>query len=328
MTSKPTRPVRGARKKERGVALTAVVITSAALFAAAAVGVDTGRLALTANEVQTVADIAATAGAQALLEGGNASTARNHAQTVVATNFVDGAAATIDPAQIEVGQYNPQTGTFTPGALPASAVRATPAATVQNLFVGIFGSSYATSTVTKTATAAFSGLGEAAATLPLAIGACHFPALTSCFAASDCLPRLSQVPSTSDNTGWTSFLNGPTDGNTVGDYLPGACGGKKTPPTIKVGDALHLNNGQVTSLLKDVEDCVEKKGFTEFLVPVVGCDGNFNQTATVTGFAKIIVESVESQGNPKGLTLHAIFEETAGTPGGGAYGHGMMRLFN
>jgi Flp pilus assembly protein TadG len=321
--------MRRARKSERGAILAATVLALPALLALAAVGVDTGRIAFTATEVQNVADAAATAGAQALLEGGTASTARSHAQTVAAQNAVDGSGATIQPAEIEVGQYNYQTNTFVNGATPSSAVRATPSATVQNLFVGILGSSFANTTVTKTATAGFTGLGEAAATLPLALGDCHFPAISSCFQTAGCLPSLSQVPSTTDNTGWTSFFDGSTNQNTISAYLPSACGGTMTPPVIKVGDSINLNNGQGNGqALKGVEDCVEKKGITKFLVPIVSCGGNFNQSGTVTGFATIIVESVESQGDPKGLTLHAIFEEVQGTPGGGAYGTGEMRLLS
>jgi Flp pilus assembly protein TadG len=321
--------MRRARKSERGAILAATVLALPALLALVAVGIDTGRIAFTATEVQNVADAAATAGAQALLEGGTASTARSQAQTVGAQNAVDGSGATIQPAEIEVGQYNYQTNTFINGATPSSAVRATPSATVQNLFVGILGPGFANTTVTKTATAGFTGLGEAAATLPLALGDCHFPELSSCFQTPNCLPSLSQVPSTTDNTGWTSFLDGSTNQQTIADYLPSACGGTKTPPVIKVGDSINLNNGQGNGqALKGVEDCVEKKGITKFLVPIVSCGGNFNQSGTVTGFATIIVESVESQASPKGITLHAIFEEVQGTPGGGAYGSGEMRLLS
>src|SRR5262245_41193144 len=302
--------MRRGRRGERGVALATVAVSMGALLALAAVGVDSGRIALTANEVQTVADIAATAGAKALLDGGSASTAINHAQTVVQQNMVDGSGATIQAAQIEVGQYNPQTRTFTAGANPPSAVRATPSTTVQNLFTGIFGSSYANSTVTKTATAGFTGLGKAAATLPVALGDCNFPALNSCFGSSSCLPQLSQVPSTTDNTGWTSFFDGATNPNTVTDYLPSACGGSKTPPVVSVGDTISLSNGQTTSGLKKVDDCVNK-GFNTFLIPIVSCSGNFNQSATVKGFATIIVDSVTSQDKQKRLNQHAIFKETA-----------------
>ena len=37
-----------------------------------------------------------------------------------------------------------------------------------------------------------------AALLSLALGACHFPELSSCFQTSGCLPSLTQVPSTTD----------------------------------------------------------------------------------------------------------------------------------
>ena len=125
--TKTSMPSRSARKQERGAVLTAFVLTSTALFALTAVGVDTGRLALTANEVQTVADTAATAGARALVEGGSAATARAQAQTVVGQNRVNGTAASIQAAQLEVGSYNAATGSFANGAVPANAVRATPA---------------------------------------------------------------------------------------------------------------------------------------------------------------------------------------------------------
>jgi len=298
------------------------------LFALAAVGVDTGRIAFTATEVQNVADAAATAGAQNLLEGGTATTARSQAQTVGAQNAVNGSGATVLPAQIEVGQYNYTTHAFVNGATPSSAVRATPSATVQNLFVGILGSSFANTTVTKTATAGFTGLGAAAATLPLALGACNFPALSSCFQTSGCLPSLTQVPSTTDNTGFTSFFDASTSGGSIAAYLPSACGGTKTPPVVKVGDSINLQNGQSNGqALKGIEDCVNK-GINQFLIPIVSCSGNFNQSSTVTGFATVIVDSVVSSGTPKGVNLHAIFQEVQGTPGGGAYGTGEMRLLS
>jgi Flp pilus assembly protein TadG len=320
--------MRQARKSERGAILVATVLALPALLALAAVGIDTGRIAFTATEVQNVADAAATAGAQNLLEGGSATTARSQAQTVAAQNAVNGSGATVLPAQIDVGQYNYTTNTFVNGANPPSAVRATPSVTVSNLFAGILGSSFANTTVTKTATAGFSGLGQAAASLPLAIGACNFPALSSCFQTSGCLPSLTQVPSTTDNTGFTSFFDGSTSGPSIAAYLPSACGGTKTPPVVKVGDSINLNNGQSNGqALTGVQDCVQK-GINKFLVPIVSCGGNFNQAGTVTGFATIIVDSVVSQGNPKGLNLHAIFEEVQGTPGGGAYGTGEMRLLS
>jgi hypothetical protein len=323
-----TTPRRRSRKRERGAVLTAFVLTSTALFALAAVGVDTGRLALVANEVQTVADTAATAGARALLDGGSAATARGQAQTVAGQNRVNGTAAAIQAAQLEVGSYDPLTQAFVNGALPANAVRATPATTVQNLFAGIFGAQFAQTTVTKTATAAFTGIASGRPTLPLAIGACNFPALSGCFSDPSCLPSLIQVPNTTNNTGWTAFLDGATSNPSIAQYMPSACGGTTTPPEVNVGTPISLNNGQITSVLKNVEDCV-KQGINKFVVPIVSCDGNFNQSSTITGFATIIVDSVNSTASPKGLDLHAIFEEVIGPPGGGgAYGTYTVRLMS
>ena len=70
----------------------------AAFLALAAVGVDLGRLAFTATEVQTVADVAATAGARTLLLNsvtGTSSNAVTAAQLAAAQNQIDGRAATV-----------------------------------------------------------------------------------------------------------------------------------------------------------------------------------------------------------------------------------------
>jgi Flp pilus assembly protein TadG len=320
--------MRRPRRRERGAILAAFAISMAAFFAFLPVAIDTGRLALTANEVQTVADAAATAGARALLEsGGDSATARSQAQSVGAQNFVNGAASTITPGQIEVGYYNPQTGAFTNGGTPLNAVRATPNVTVQNLFAGILGSQYTNTTVTKTATAAFSGLGSGQPTLPLAIGECNYPSLQNCYTDPACLPTLTQTPSGDNNTGWTSFLDGSASNTSVSQYMPAACGGTATPPDVSVGTAISLNNGQITSVLNAVKQCVDQ-GINQFVVPIVSCSGNFNQSSTVTGFATIVVDRVVDTGNPKGLDLHAIFDNVMGPPGGGTYGTYTVRLYS
>ena len=314
------------RKQERGVVAVGFALSMVAFFALAAVVLDGGRLAHTANQVQNLADIAATAGAKALLEGKATSVIRGQAQGVVAQNFVDGAGATIDSSAIELGQYDVRSGSFTNGATPPNAVRATPSATVQNLFVGIFGSSFASSTVTKRATAGVSGVGSAAPTLPLAIGDCNFPSVNSCFSDPSCLPSLSQAPSTTDNSGWTSFLTPNTSTGTISQYLPAACGGSQAPPVISVGTSVNLNNGQV-NVLKNIQDCVNQ-GIKQFVIPIVSCSGNFNQSSVVTGFATIVVDSVQATGSPKGINLHAIFNAIDGPAGGGTFGTNTVRLFS
>jgi Flp pilus assembly protein TadG len=303
------------------VALVAFAVSMGVLFGLSAVAIDLGRIAMVANETQNVADIAATAGAVNLLNGGNASTARSDAQTVVAQNQLAGAGATIDTANIQVGTYNPQTNTFTDGVNPPDAVKATKTTTVQNLFTGILGSSYLNSTVTRSATAGFTGPGQAGVTLPLVIGDCDFGALKQCTLDPTCLPTLSQAPATSNNTGWIKNDS---------PYYPAACGGPSTPTIVNVGDSLGLQGGQGTgNWLRTVEDCFNQ-GIREFTVPIVSCDkSNFNQTGIVVGFATIDVTSIVDTASAKGLNLNAVFKEDTGAPaGGGAYGMGKMRLYN
>lgn len=318
--------MRRARKSERGFVLAATAIAMPALFALAAVGIDTGRVALTATEVQNVADAAASAGAKNLLAGGTASTARSDAQAVARQNGFGGLGATIETSQIEVGQYDYDTRTFVNGAIPSSAVRATPSTTVQNLFVGIFGSSFSSSTVTKTATAGFTGLGRGRATLPLAIGECNYPGLETCFADSTCLPRLENVPSPTDNVGWTAFFEGTNTPN-IKSYLPSACGGSQLAPEVGVGTSISLGNGANTPVLQALKQCVDQ-GIKEFMVPIVSCSGQFNQSSTVTGFATIIIKHVEPNGTGAGIDLEGVFKEVVGPPGGGAFGMGMVRLLS
>jgi hypothetical protein len=326
------------RKKERGFMLTAIAISITALFATLPLAIDLGRLAFTANEVQTVADVAATAGATYLMSGQDPATARTQARAVVAQNRVDGAVASIpSDANIEVGQYDPQNNTFTNGAAPYNAVRATPSATITNRFAGIFGPSYQTSTVTRSAIAGFSGPSQAAPTLPLVIGACDFQSIQSCFGTNGCLPKLTQAPNTSDDSGWIK------GGNVY-------CGANaSSAPTVSIGQTVDLTNGQVTPTLKAVQDCFPtnkgKPDFSsplEFTIPIVdgACDQTFNQTRTVVGFATIVVSCVAADGNDacpnpsgnlvtdKGINLQAIFKQVSGPVGGGAYGTGQMRLYN
>jgi hypothetical protein len=305
---------------QRGVALVGFAVSMAALFAIAAVAVDMGRIATTADEVQAVADAAATAGAMTLFKNGTAAQAKADAQTVVGQNRVNGATATIAASAVQVGQYDPTTKTFTNGATPPNAVRATPSATVQNLFVGIFGSRFMNTTVTKTATAGFVGVGSATPTLPLVIGDCNFGQFKECTLDPSCLPQLFQVPS----QGNSAFIK--TTGN-VSD-LPASCGGSGT--VLSAGDTVNLTNGQTDNTLKSISDCF-KTGVTQFTIPVVSCDstgGNWQGTAQVVGFASITVTAVKATGNPKTVTFNTITKELSGPVGGRPFGNGTVRLLS
>jgi hypothetical protein len=319
------------------------------LFAFAVLAVDVARLTLAANEVQSVADIAATAGATAAWEG--ADDAVGQAQEVVALNTVDGATASIDASDVILGHYDAETQTFAPGATPTNAVRANAMATVNNILATILGTP--TTAVEKTATAAFTTVQDGRPALPFAIGNCHFDNL-----CPTCLPDIRRAPSEGSSSAWTGFLAGRTFSD-IQSFMPSSCGGGGADaPELHVGDTIHLNTGEsLTStqrgvLLQSVQ-CQFAAGDREFVVPVVGqpagesdddddsdngsgdrdddgdgdddsgdgdsedCEGDLDNTGSVIGFVTVRVDSVVVSGENKGINLHGIFNASLpGTPGG------------
>jgi hypothetical protein len=281
-------------RNQRGVSLVSVGIMMAALTGLAVLGVDVARVALTANEVQTLADVSASAGARALVDGQAAAPA---ARQVASQNKVDGKNGAIDPpGSIQVGNY--ANGTFTLNGTPTNAVRANAEATVNNFFAAIFGAQYATSRVQKQATATFVLTNRAKPTLPIALGGCHFP--DGCTTQS-CLPQLIAVPSTTDNSGWTGLFGGANQQNIL-NLIPSPCGGNGAVPFVNVGDSISLTNGQITPLFTAVQCMVCTMNQNEFIVPVVAeCANNFNQNSVVTGFATITVDHFHFSNNKTGL---------------------------
>ena len=156
-----------------------------------------------------MADVAATAGATALLEGGTASTG--------AQPGPDGGGAEL---RRRLGRHDRSrrrsrsvSTTTRPGPSPTAPSR--PARCVRRrarrcrtCSSGIFGSRLREQHGHQDRDGRVHRPRRGGRDAAAGVGDCHFPELSSCFATSGCLPRLSQVPSTSDNTGWTSFLDG------------------------------------------------------------------------------------------------------------------------
>src|SRR5437773_8166663 len=90
------------RKTERGAVLITMALWLTAFMAFAAVAIDIGRVSFTANEVQAIADVAATAGATALFRGGR--DAQAEGATVANLNRVDGKQASVSPSDLELGK--------------------------------------------------------------------------------------------------------------------------------------------------------------------------------------------------------------------------------
>lgn len=318
------------RTHQRGAVLAMMGMAMVAFIALTVVGVDLGRLAFTATEVQGVADIAATAGCRTLARNSITGATDNpvsQAQAVVAQNKVNGQAASIAAGDIVLGSWDFDSGSFTAGGPPNNAVQANAQTTVNNLVGGAIGSP--TTTVQKTAIAAFSGVGSSRPVLPLAVGECHFEAFQGSGSCSD-LPSISQAPSNSDNTCWTSLGPASASASEATSYLPttccqgGSCGGGQAAPFVTVGSVINIMNGQADSVLKIIKDCFDD-GMREFVVPVIECN-SCTGSMKVTGFATITIDSVQDTGNPKGINLTSFCNSDEPGPGGGGGNFGTVAV--
>lgn len=296
------------RPGRRGAVMVALAIALPAFLALLVVGIDLGRLGHAATEVQTVADSAATAGATALLLGRGGGAAAD-ARQIADRNRVDGRGGAPTVTTVTLGRWDDPTAAFIAGGGDASAVRVIATATVATLVAGVLGDP--TATVGRTATAAFAGLGQARPTLPLAVGECRFPPAQTCFGRAGCLPVLAAAPLAAPDTAWTAFRQNATQAN-VRRYLPAACGGSATPPSLRVGDVISRSTAAFVPVLQALRGCVVA-GTSEFLVPVLACGGTGG--ARVTGFATLVIDGVSTT-PPEGVNAHAVFRQVVGPPRG------------
>lgn len=304
-------------RNQRGVVLPMIGVAWVAILAATAIGAGIGRLTLASTEVQNAADVAALAGAMAVLKLGDP---EGDAFAALTSNEIALGAAAPHLQSLVVGFYDYDLKQFVPNGDPSNSVMARVRANVDNVFGGLI--QQPNQDVEKIAYAALSGLRGARPTLPVVIGDCNFQ--EDCF-ANHCMPRLTQVPNTTDTAGWTAFFQS-TSSSSITSHIPQPCGGGQVQ-TVWVGDVVTLNNGQVGSALQAIE-CLINVGNVEHLIPIVSCQGNFNQSKPILGFATIVLESVKVTGNSKGMDLHAIFKSDAkGVLGGGnLYGTGNIAL--
>lgn len=339
-------------QRGQSLVLVGIGLGSAAFLFLAVVGVDIGRLAFTATEVQTLADATAVTAARGLLDTNNTTTATTAANTVAADNRVDGSPASASstvpcPSQpcagLTWGYVDPSTWGFSAGLNPDTgtytAVQSDGLATVNNILAAMMGAS--TSTVTKRARASFTGVGQATPGLPLAVCA-------ECSNTTDCLGSgcisLSEAPTGSNTSAWTGFFGG-TGTSSIANFLPNCdnncncTSASSSIPQLTAGtDTLNLNNGQQSSssLLQPIQCLVcPPSNITSFLIPVIQCGGcgtPINQSAKVIGFTTVTINSFKysngdvslcgpSNGSLKSMNLtSARSVDDQAPPGGGLFG--------
>jgi len=274
-----------------------------ALMAVAAIGIDLGHLAFTASEVQSAAEVAATAGATALLNGGSV---QGDALAAAAQNTIHGNSVTAaNLPMIESGNFD--NGTFASGGLPANAVRATASVMAHNLLGGILGQPE--SPIFKRATATFSPTGRVRTEGPFALCNGFDPNCSD----NNCPPHTLQLQ-TPGGSFWTAFFAPAMTPTDVRTYFPLECGGDSTPmPILDVNDHLHqgiypswrLSAADQLGLLTSL-NCVLGLGTKQFLVPIVSCSGNLQEIQTVLGFATIVIDSIDASLGT--LTLHQVVD--------------------
>jgi hypothetical protein len=316
-----------------------------AFFGLTAIGVDVARISYTASEVQSAADIAATVGAAALINGRTASTdvaallgsnngtSNNTIDNKTATSALD-SSPTLEPGTVDSsGAFTPDTGS--PPNAADNALRATCVATVGNLFSGVFGSG--STQITKVALAALETTSQGRPEIPLAVA-------DGCFQAQNCSANDCPILSTKLNTaGWTAY-SGSADDQTIRPMVPNAPGctnGGATEPILNVNDTVNLTNGTLSNVYRDVFCLYCADPSREYLVTVVNlaCGAAFNVSSAVTGFATIKITGFTDSGgapvlcsdknpSPKDIVIQSLrrADESGGVGGCVKCGSGSIRL--
>ena len=141
--------------------------------------------------------------------------------------------------------------------------------------------------------------------------------------------QLYQVPT--DNSCFTSLSGASASSATEKSLVPvcGSGGGGGKTQTVSIGDSITLDNGQQSTVLQAIDDCV-KAGQNEFVVPVVGDGSCGSHPSNVVAFARIIIDHVQSTGGNtlKGVYIKGVCREmTSGTnPGCASGGENAMAI--
>jgi hypothetical protein len=326
---------------ERGISLIATGMWIMAFFALTAVGVDVARIAFTATEVQTTAEVGVTAAVTSFFNGKATGASETDGNTVVANNTVSGSTAA-NPTYTW-GNVN-AAGAWTVGGAPTNAAEATATTNVNNLFAGIIG--FQQATVRKTARATAATISSDNPTLPMALD-------QTCFDNQNCTADATQCPllSTFSNSAcWTGFTQGAND-STIDGLVPttsGCSGGAGSLPFVSVGNSINMTNGTLANVYRDVLCYWCANPNAEFVVPVFNdgtCGGSCPGSQTVTGFATVKIAAFTDKdgnvvaqvvngsptgcgSNPKGIKLQSFrnLDEPGGVGGCVKCGTGFVRL--
>ena len=280
------------RDVQRGQALVLFTLVLVAVIAMTGLVLDGGGTFAQRRTMQNVADVAAMAGAYAVLNGSSATVAAQ--QTAADNGYVNDAGDTT--VSVSVGS----------GDAGSTTVTVNVSRPHQNLFAGVVG--MPSWQVSTTATAEAGPPNAAIGAMPLIFNQAAFPAnLNQDVAYSEPGTGTQDVPQGANQFNWTVFCtaNGNPcngDSNTVDSLINGHGSSTVVTLSMVIGP---LNAGSHTTLFSDLSALVG----TEFPVAVVNNEGNmvgwayFKLSGSVGGSTKQIRGSFVSPINPTDLQV-------------------------
>lgn len=280
------------REKRGGVAIL-VGLCAIVLFGFVALVIDVGFGLVTRNELHNVADAAALAATRQLgriyvgmppadqqtyvLTVTDGNDVKNEAVNVALMNYAAGQSVTVDVNDIQIGQWDPDTKTFTAGDTKPNAVRVTARrdgqtnGPISTFFARIIG--HDTMNVTANATAALTGLGkvyEGQLDLPVGIDFDLWDNPDACGTDVVFYP-------TGENScaGWTTFDQTPSNASTLSGMLDGMGDDSYQAPELYAGagagaPTVEFIGGNVASALPNLRDLFDLKKITHD--PVTGAE--------------------------------------------------------
>jgi len=332
-------------KGERaGIAALAAVMLTVMVATTGAV-VDLGLLYATKNELQNAADAAALAGAATLVTWdenrqiiAQPNVAISAAQQVSLANQALGVNLQLLPEDITLGLWVEPEQAFDPDHIGSTSdpnflsacrvvlrrdnIANTP---VDTIFAGAVGFAVVNVTATSTAHLGWAGSVQAGMVdLPIAI---KDDAIIS-GGGPICGQTISFHSENDENAEWTSFFTSPSNDPNVRDYVDGS----RTVPELKVGDEINVINGNLSNHTFDaLASRFQSEGADlngdgtadawQVLLPVMSAGSSGASSATVVGFAHVLIIEVKNAPEKEILgVLQCGLVVPASTTGGGNFG--------
>ena len=329
----------GFRDDESGATAVVIAVALVALLGMGALAVDLGHLYSVQNQLKKAAEAGALAEARGLWpQNISEAVSRNPdcaqgaawALNTAMSNKVEGVDLAADEVKVEVGRWDYDSRTFTPGmSTNANGVRVTTYRANVPIYLGrIFGIS--SEDLSASATAIMDIISSMPGQIPIAISKRNAVPESNLAQGAWLTIQFGTSSSTNEQIGWQNggWFSKPPDSasaSVIDAYIvDGTC------PVLSVGDTLNLSNGEFTSCLHDLKTLLANAlasgadGLDTF-VPVVNTD-DFVQTDTVQGFVHFLITDVTIQGNNK--TVSGYVQEagilTTGSPGNGGGNYGVL----